>query len=588
MTSQRRQPLRVASWRFYLVIVALVAVVVALVWHLASLQVLATNDRGYVFLQDQGQSRTLRTETIPAYRGVITDRNGEPLAVSTQVTSLWANPKLLLRSPERWGELSRALNWNRAELESRLTRFANREFMYLKRHISPEAAEAVLALDISGVYGQSEYRRYYPAGEVTAHLVGTTDIDDRGQEGLELAYDAWLAGESGAKHVLKDLRGQTVKELGLIKSARSGQGLTLSIDLRLQYLAYRELKAAVENSGAKAGSIVILDVDTGEVLAMTNYPSYNPNDRSAPRGEGLRNRAITDNYEPGSTVKPLAVMAALESGRFKPNDVINTHPGYIQVGTKTLKDPLNYGSLDLSMVIAKSSQVGMTKLALELEPEVIRNMYARLGIGQALGTGFPGEATGLLPSHKRWRPIQRATLSFGYGMNSSVLQMAQVYSVIASGGIKRPVSLLRVDQAPEGERVVSESLTRDVTHMLMRVASSEGTASRAQAISYTVAGKTGTARKVGPNGYDENRHIASFAGLAPAENPRVVAVVTIDEPKVEVYSGGGRAAAPVFSKVAEGALRMLHVPPRSGQELASPSARPVKDTQMDTKGRPVT
>lgn len=587
MTSQRKQPLRVASWRFYLVTLLLVTALMALVWHLAGLQVLSTNDRGYAFLQDQGQSRTLRTEAIPAYRGVITDRNGEPLAVSTQVTSIWANPKVLLRHPERWGDLSRALSWERAELESRLTRFANREFMYLQRHLPPEAADAVLALDIAGVYGQTEYRRYYPAGEVAAHLVGMTDIDDRGQEGLELAYDAWLAGESGAKHVLKDLRGRTVKELDLIKAARSGQGLTLSIDLRLQYLAFRELKTAVENSGAKAGSIVILDVETGEVLAMSNYPSYNPNDRATPRGAGLRNRAITDNYEPGSTVKPLAVMAALETGRFKSHDMINTSPGYIQVGTKTLKDPINYGTLDLSMVIAKSSQVGMTKLALELEPEVIRNMYARVGIGQALGTGFPGEASGLLPAHRRWRPIQRATLSFGYGMNVSVLQMAQAYSVIASGGVKRPVSLLRVDQAPEGERVVSESLTQEVTNMLMRVASSEGTASRARAISYTVAGKTGTARKVGPQGYDEKRYIASFAGMAPAESPRVVAVVTIDEPRVEVYSGG-LAAAPVFSRVAEGALRMLHVPPRVSGELATPPARAARDTKTDTKGRPVT
>ncbi len=583
-TNGSRHPLRVASWRFYLVAVVLVGAIATLVWHLAKLQVLPNNDRGFAFLQDQGQSRTLRTETIPAYRGVITDRNGEPLAVSTEVTSLWANPRILVQAPQRWAQLAQALGLPRAELESRLTRFAGREFMYLQRHLPPQAAEDVLALDIPGVYGQTEYRRFYPAGEVTAHLVGLTDIDDRGQEGMELAYDAWLAGESGAKQVLKDLRGRTVKELDLVKAARSGQSLTLSIDLRLQYLAHRELRNAIEQSGAKAGSLVILDAKTGEVLAMVNQPSFNPNDRTSPRGAGLRNRAITDNVEPGSTVKPLAVMAALETGRFKPHDLINTSPGYIQVGTKTLKDPLNYGTLDLSMVIAKSSQVGMTKVALDLEPEVIRDMYARLGIGQALGTGFPGEATGLLPAHRRWRPIQRATLAFGYGMNASVLQIAQAYGVIASGGVKRPVSLLRVDQPPEGERVVSEELTRDVTAMLMRVASSEGTASRARAISYTVAGKTGTARKVGPQGYDDRRHMAFFAGLAPAESPRIVAVVVIDEPRQEVYSGG-LAAAPVFSRVAEGALRMLHVPPKQRENLARPS-KPV--SRPETPGRPVT
>lgn len=576
--------LKVARWRFYCVAVVLLAIALILVWHLANLQVLPDNDKGYVFLQDQGQSRTLRTESITAYRGVITDRNGEPLAVSTPVTSLWANPQTLLQAPQRWAELAQVLGLNKAELEARLARYGSREFMYLQRHMPPHAAGEILALNIPGVYGETEYRRYYPAGDVAAHLVGMTDIDDRGQEGMELAYDAWLSGESGAKQVLKDLRGRTVKELQLVKAARPGQSLTLSIDLRLQYLAHRELKLAIEDSGAIAGSLVILDVETGEVLAMVNQPSFNPNDRSHARGAGLRNRAITDNYEPGSTVKPFAVMAALETGRFKPEDVINTSPGYIQVGSKTLKDPRDYGSIDLSMVLAKSSQVGMTKLALELEPDIIRSMYARLGIGQVVGTGFPGEASGLLPTHKRWRPIQRATLAFGYGINVSVLQMAQAYGVIASGGIKRPVSLLRVDQAPEGERIVAEKLTDDITAMLKRVASSEGTARRARAISYSVAGKTGTSRKVGPNGYDENRYMASFVGIAPAENPRIVAVVVIDEPKREKYSGG-LSAAPVFSKVAEGALRMLHVPPQKDDAVIKPVDVVVKPKLI---GRPVT
>lgn len=576
--------LQVARWRFYFVAVIMLLFSIGLIWHLVNLQVLPDNEKGYQFLQDQGQSRTLRTESITAYRGVITDRNGEPLAVSTPVSSLWANPRALLAAPQRWAQLSQALGWNKAELESRLTRYSTREFMYLQRHMPPQAADEILALDIPGVYAQTEYRRYYPAGDVTAHLVGITDIDDRGQEGMELAYDAWLSGESGAKQVLKDLHGRTIKELQLIKAARSGQDLTLSIDLRLQYLAHRELKNAIEESGARAGSLVILDVATGEVLAMVNQPSFNPNDRSHARGAGLRNRAITDNYEPGSTVKPIAVMAALETGRFTPHDLINTSPGWIQVGSKTLKDPINYGTLDLSMVIAKSSQVGMTKLALELEPHIIRDMYARLGIGEVIGTGFPGETSGLLPNHKRWRPIQRATLAFGYGINVSVLQMAHAYSVIASGGVKRPVSLLRVNQAPSEERVVDEGLTQDVIKMLKRVASTEGTARRARAISYTVAGKTGTSRKVGPHGYDEKRYMASFVGLAPAENPRIVAVVVIDEPQLAHYSGG-LAAAPVFSKVAEGALRMLHVPPQKEDATVKADNLILKTSKG---GRPVT
>ena len=586
--------LKVARWRFYSVALVMTAATLALIWHVASLQVLPDTDKGFEFLQNQGQSRTLRTEPITAYRGVITDRNGEPLAVSTPVASLWANPKVLLQAPQRWAELSQALGWNKAELESRLARYSSREFMYLQRHLPPQAAETILALDIPGVYSQTEYRRYYPAGDVTAHLVGMTDIDDRGQEGMELAYDAWLSGENGAKEVLKDLHGRTVKELQLIKSARSGQSLTLSIDLRLQYLAHRELKNAVEESGARAGSLVILDVVTGEVLAMANQPSYNPHDRSHAKGAALRNRAITDVYEPGSTMKPLAVMAALESGKFKPNDVINTSPGYIQVGSKTLKDLHDYGTLDLSMVIAKSSQVGMTKLALELEPHIIRDMYARLGIGQTTGTGFPGEGSGLLPAHARWRPIQRATLAYGYGMNVTVLQLAQAYSVIASGGLKRPVSLLRVDSEAAGERVVAEHYTQDIVTMLKRAAT-EGTATRARAISYTVAGKTGTVHKVGAHGYEEKRYMSSFAGMAPADNPRIVAVVVIDEPDASKYFGG-LVAAPVFSKVAEGALRMMQIPPQPlvPPKLVSPkimspnmAVQPKKE-ERKPHGRPVT
>lgn len=570
--------LTLARWRVYLVAAAVVILALALLWRIAGLQVLPDADQGFEFLQSQGQARTLRTEPISAYRGVITDRNGEPLAVSTPVTTLWADPQLLAQSPKRWAELAQALGWDKARLETRLARYSSREFMYLERHLPPQAADRVLALNIPGVYSQREYQRFYPAGEVAAHLVGFTDIDERGQEGMELAYDAWLSGESGAKQVLKDMRGNTVKELQLLKAARPGRNLALSIDLRLQYLAHRELKAAVQQNGAIGGSLVIMDVHTGEVLAMTNQPAYNPNDRARVRADGLRNRALTDLFEPGSTMKPLAVMAALETGRFKAHSVIDTSPGHIRVGRKTLLDPVNYGKLDLSMVIAKSSQVGMTKLALDLEPETVRNMYARLGLGQAVGTGFPGEAVGQLPSYRNWKPIQRATYAFGYGLNLTPLQLAQAYSVLATGGLKRQASLLRVDQAGPSERVIDKQLADTVVDMLRRAVSVEGTATRAQISSYPVAGKTGTVHKVGPGGYQDNKYIASFVGMAPADNPRIVAVAMIDEPSDTQYFGG-QVAAPLFSRVAEGALRLLQVPP-----LLDPKQGLVK---KDSKGRPL-
>ncbi|WP_036186979.1 peptidoglycan D,D-transpeptidase FtsI family protein [Marinimicrobium agarilyticum] len=554
------QTLTIARWRVWLVALAVLVLGCALLARLASLQVVPDMAQGYQFLQGQGQARTLRTEPISAYRGVITDRNGEPLAVSTPVETLWADPSILLRVPERWNELARGLGISESELEARLSRYSGKEFMYLERHLPPQAAEEVLKLDVPGVYSQREFRRYYPAGEVTAHLVGFTDIDDRGQEGMELAYDAWLSGESGAKEVLKDLRGRTVKELQLTKSARPGRNLTLSIDLRLQYLAHRELKAAVQRYGAKGGSMVIMDVRTGEVLAMTNQPAYNPNDRSRMEPGAMRNRALTDLFEPGSPMKPLTVMAALETGRFSAQTRFDTSPGYIQVGTKTLLDPVNYGVLDVTGIITKSSQVGMTKLALQMDPQTVRDMYYHLGLGQSVGTGFPGEAVGSLPNHRRWSPIQRATYAFGYGLNLTATQLVNAYSVIASGGIKRTPSLLRVDEVPAGERVVAEPLARKMVDILSHVVTQEGTGTLAQIPAYPVAGKTGTVHKVGVGGYVDNRYMSSFVGMAPTNNPRLVAAVIIDEPSDQRYFGG-QVAAPVFSKVIEGALRLLQVPP---------------------------
>lgn len=571
-TRSGKSPLQVARWRFYVVGVFLGLLVIALIIHLAKLQVWPNTEKGFEFLQGQGESRTLRTEVIPAYRGVITDRNGDPLAVSTPVSDVWANPKQLMKAPERWADLAKALSIPFPELKEKIQRYEKKEFMYLQRQLPPDAAQVILALEIPGVYEQVEYHRYYPAGEVAAHLVGMTDVDDRGQEGMELAYDSWLTGVDGERDVIKDLRGRIVKEL-TSTAERSGQGLTLSIDLRLQYLAYRELKKAIETSQATAGSLVILDVLTGEVLAMTNWPSYNPNDRNTARGAGLRNRAITDLYEPGSTVKPWVVLAALESGKFKPTDVIDTNPGYFMVGTKPIKDHQNYGAMDLAMSIAKSSNIAMTKISFALDTNTVRDMYARLGIGQAIGTGFPGEAAGWLPYLKPAQKIERANLSYGYALTMTPLQVVQAYSVIASGGIKRPISLLKVDTPPNGERIVDQHHAKEVVDMLTRVVSAEGTGSRAKALSYSVAGKTGTAFKA-INGRYSSKQIASFIGMAPVENPRIVALVVIDDPQgTGVTVNGGWVAAPAFSKVAEDALRMLQVAPDKLTEQQSIAIR---------------
>ena len=551
-----------AHWRFYAVCLLLSLLALAALWHVARLQVLAGEDRGYKFLQDQGQARTLRTEGISAYRGVITDRHGEPLAVSTPVDSIWANPKVLGESAAHRAVLARALGMKPSKLAEKLARYREKEFVYLKRHLPPQDAKKILDLKIPGVFAQQEYRRYYPAGEVTAHLVGFTDQNDQGQEGMELAFNDWLKGESGAKQVLKDLKGHTIKEVQLLQAARSGKDLRLSIDLRLQYLAYRELKTAVNEYGAKSGSVVVLDVETGEVLAMVNQPAFNPNDRRKLNPLALRNRALTDQFEPGSTIKPLAVMAALETGLYKPDTKIDTNPGHYRVGKKTYLDPVNYGLIDVTKIITKSSQVGMSKLALSLEPQKIRDMYFRVGLGQATGTGFPGESTGVLPNYGRWHPIVQASYAFGYGLSVTPLQLAQAYSVIAAKGTRRPVSLLRLEGEPQVENVVDERYAAQVMAMLRTVIQKGGTATRAQLTSYPVAGKTGTVHKVkaGQRGYIDNKYLALFAGIAPANDPKIVTVVVIDEPG-DVRYHGGDVAAPVFAKVAEGVLRLLRVPP---------------------------
>ena len=549
----------IPRWRYYLVMLSLVSLPLILLAKVAQLQINPNEARGVDFLQTQGDNRSIRKVVVPAYRGLITDRNGEPLAISTPVTAISVNPQQIRE--QDIDRLSVAMNTPAAQLRARLKRYRNKSFMYLARQLPTEQAERILDLGIAGISGRREYKRFYPAGEVTAQLVGFTDINDSGQEGMELAYDSWLTGEPGAKKVVKDRAGRVINDISLIKSARSGENLRLSIDLRVQYAAYRALKAVVKKHHAKSGSVVVLDVTTGEVLAMANQPSFNPNDRSYVTLGATRNRAITDIMEPGSTVKPFTILAALESGKFSSDSVISTSPGYLKVDYKTFVDPSNYGELKLADVLSKSSQVGTTKVALALDPDSTRELFQRVGFGEVVGSGFPGETLGSLPAYRKWDPVTQATFAFGYGLSVSSLQLARAYAVLANDGVGREISLVALDSEPESIRVIGSGISQQVRHMLRAASGVKGTGKRAMIDGYSVGGKTGTMHKVNPGGgYDTSRYMSAFAGLSPIENPRLVTVVVIDEPRDGDYFGG-LVAAPVFSEVTGNALRLLQVTP---------------------------
>ncbi len=553
-------------WRLWIVVAVLVLAGTGLVARAVHLQVFNTD-----FLNGQAAARHLRVATLSATRGVIKDRNGEPLAVSTPVDSVWVNPSQVLEAPERIRELAGALKLDAGELTARLSRNVRKEFYYLRRHMNPAAAARIEALDIPGVHLLREYRRYYPAGEVTGHLLGFTNIDDKGQEGLEYAFDNWLRGVPGKKKVLRDRLGRIVEDVESIEPPSPGRDLVAAIDLRIQYLAYRELKAAVQRHGAVSGSAIVLDVTTGEVLADVNQPTFNPNDRSQIKPANFRNRAITDILEPGSTFKPLIVAAALESGRFSPRSRIDTNPGFVRVGNKTIEDKHNYGEMDLATLLAKSSNVGAVQVSMKLDKEMLWNTLSRFGAGRLTASGYPGESAGTLPPYQGWRPIGQATMSYGYGLSMTPLQLAQAYGALAAEGLSRPISLVRVDKPPIARRVVAPETARNVVAMLEQVVTAEGTGIKASVTGYRVAGKTGTARKVAAGGYAQDRHTAVFAGMVPATAPRLVIVVVVDEPKGAAYYGGD-VAAPVFSAVAAGALRILAVPP---DNVAAPDERPL-------------
>ena len=545
------------SWRLWLVCVLLAVVAIAIVAKLVSLY---TYDRE--FLQSQGDKRTVRTMQVPAHRGLITDRNGEALAVSAPVAAVWVNPKVIDVTEPKLKTLAKLLSKKRSFVIDRVKKNSKRGFVYIKRQISPDVAEKIVALNIKGVNVDREYKRYYPAGEVATHLVGFTGIDGSGQEGMELAYEQALLGSPGKKLVLQDRLGQVIKHIKLIEESESGQDVQLSIDLRLQYLAYKELKSAVKSHKADSASVVILDIKTGEVLAMVNQPSYNPNDRSVLTGEQLRNRALTDVFEPGSTVKPFTVAAAIMSGKYNRDSVVETKPVYLFVKGKRIKDFRDYGDLSLTRIITKSSNVGVTKLALSLEPDSMHNMFANVGIGELSSTGFPGERSGELPYYSERQVIERAVMSYGYGLSVTPIQLAQAYAVLANSGVKVPVSLLKLDKAPRGTRIIPSDIADDVVTMMETTTQADkgGTGRKAAVFGYRVAGKTGTSRKAKRGGYDLDKYISVFAGITPASDPRIAIVVMVNNPKGQQYSGGG-VAAPIFSRVTTGALRMLNISP---------------------------
>tara|TARA_X000000950_G_scaffold25575_1_gene27502 strand:+ start:4703 stop:6409 length:1707 start_codon:yes stop_codon:yes gene_type:complete len=559
-------------WRHLLLSGVFMAAVVTLS---ARVIFLAVTERD--FLQDEGDRRALSETQIPGMRGLIYDRNGRALAVSTPVSAIVVNPSLLRLDPLQLTELARLLDLPASAVANRIAEHSQKQYLYLRRHLGAERSAAIQALRIDHLWLEREYRRFYPAGEVAAHVVGMTNIDDRGLEGLELSYDRLLQGRAGSKTVLRDRYGDIIRDIEYQGAAQFGQDMVLSLDLRLQYIAYRELKAAVATHQAVSGSLVMVDVSTGEILALVNQPSFNPNDISGYRNS-MRNRVVTDAYEPGSTIKPFAALAALESGRYTPETPIDTAPGYFWIGKKMIQDPVDRKTLTLAQAIQKSSQVAIAKLALALGEDAVFDVLTRAGLGNPVGTGLPGEAIGFLSETELRYPLVRATLAYGYGLTVTPLQMASAYLTLARHGERLPLTITRRDRPLSVERIFDADLAESVLSMMELVTAQEGTASEASVDGYRVAGKTGTARLVGAQGYDDERHVAWFAGVAPVTNPKIVMVVVINEAKSGEI-GGGRLAAPVFSRVAERSLRLLGIRPDQVDtrlaQVPSPNRQPV-------------
>ena len=551
-------------WRFYFVLSFILLIIAGLFARVVDLTVV---NRG--FLLHQGDERALRMQHMPAFRGMITDRFGYPLAVSTSVYSIWLNPREFLATPENITALAQSLHLLTQEIKVQLQahKIHGREFVYLKRGLQPELAGQVKKLALPGVYSQEEYKRYYPEGEVASHLLGFTNIDDQGQEGLELLYNDWLTGTGGVKRVVKDRRGRSIADVQLIQQQTPGKDLVLSMDRRIQYLAYRELLAGIKENVATSGSVVVLDVKTGEVLAMVNQPSYNPNHRQELQRDVYRNRAVTDSFEPGSTIKAFSIASALDSGLYKPTTLIDTHPGWLRVDHKIVRDEHNNGVIDLARVLQVSSNVGTTKVVLSLPPTQLWNLLHKVGFGETTGSGFPGEQSGSLVRRSKWAPFTLATLAFGYGIAATPLQLAQAYAIFATAGVKIPVSLLKVDQPPVGESVLNAKVAEQMLGLLESVTQATGaTGQLARVPGYRVAGKTGTALLAGKHGYQQHHYTSSFVGIAPVSHPRLVVAVIVHDPQGKHYYAS-YVSAPIFQKIMEGALRILNIPPDAPETL---------------------
>jgi cell division protein FtsI (penicillin-binding protein 3) len=563
----------IPAWRRRVVLATLGAGAAIVLARAVELQVVQRD-----FLTAEGNRRALRTVTVPAHRGAIRDRHGEPLALSAPVESLWVIPAELLDAPEYLPALSKLLDYGPGALRRFLKERKEKPFVYLRRHLAPDEARRVLALKAPGVFSQREYRRYYPAGEVAGHVVGFCDVDGRGQEGMEAAQNAFLAGRPGARRVVRDRSGRIVEESGDFEAAVAGRDLTLTLDLRLQYVAYRELKAAVGEHRAHGGLIVVLDARSGDILAMANQPGYNPNRPDDRDGRGLRNRVVTDLFEPGSTIKPLLVATALELGRYRPDSVVDTAPGSFRIGALTVRDSHPGGLMDMARLLSRSSNVGAARIGLDLGAAALWNGYHRFGLGEPVAAGYPGEAAGVLRAPAEWGQIATATASYGYGLSVNALQLVRAYAAIASDGLLPPMRLVRDAELPPPQRAVSVKVARQVRRLMEDVTVGDGTGVRAAVPGYRVAGKTGTMRKAIAGGYAEDRHQSVFIGMVPAENPRLVGLVMIDEPRRDQYYGG-QVAGPVFSRVMQSAVRALQL---------APDGTPVTTTARATGERPRT
>ena len=544
---------RLPVWRARFVMFAFLAAFGVLLARAVVLQALETE-----FLQEKGDARYSRLLEVPATRGRVLDRHGDALAISTPVKSVWAIPEDVKASPAQRKQLAAMLDLSPSDLEQKLARTST-DFVYLRRQISPEVANRVAELGIAGLYQQREYRRYYPGGETTAHVVGFTGVEDSGQEGVELAFQSSLAGTPGSRRVIKDRLGRIIEDVESVRSAHEGRDLQLALDGKIQALAFAALKGAVDSHKAKAGALVALDARTGEVLALANVPTYNPNNRAKLNGAQLRNRVITDLFEPGSTLKPFTVALAMDLGRLTPQSVIQTSPGTLTIAKYTIHDAHPAGALTVSQVIQKSSNVGAAKIALGMPREEMHDLFQRVGFGAPPRLGFPGEASGKLRDAKTWRPIEQATMAYGHGISVSLLQLARAYTVFARDGDLAPVSLVKTGMPAAGRPVLSQQTARAMREMLEAAAQPGGTAPRARIMGWRVAGKTGTAHKQEKGGYAAHKYISSFVGFAPASDPRLVIAVMIDEPSAGQYYGGA-VAAPVFAQVMQGALRLLNVP----------------------------